>query len=119
MKTILTVIRKELLSTLRDRRTLVSAILIPALAMPLLILGVTKLQMAMMEKEADKTLKVALFNAPASLESALAASKITVVRAASLSAAKDSVTSEAFDGALDFSPRFSSDVDSLRTGGVQ
>lgn len=119
MKTILTVIRKELLSTLRDRRTLISAILIPALAMPLLILGITKLQMAMNEKEDAKPLKIALFNAPSALESAFDASKITVVKSASLAVAKDSVKAEDFDAALDFSPRFSSDVDSLRTGAVQ
>ncbi len=119
MKTILTVIRKELVSTLRDRRTLISAILIPALAMPLLILGITKLQIAMNEKEDAKALKVALFNAPSALESAFAASKITVVKSASLSAAKDSVKAEDFDAALDFSPRFTADVDNLHTGAVQ
>ncbi|MEO6833408.1 MAG: hypothetical protein ABI169_14470, partial [Chitinophagaceae bacterium] len=64
MNTILIIIRKELLDALRDRKTLISAIILPALAMPLLLLGITTLQKRLNEKEKNKTLKVALINAP-------------------------------------------------------
>ena len=44
MQTILTVIKKELKDTLRDRKTLISAIIMPALTLPLILFGVTALQ---------------------------------------------------------------------------
>jgi sodium transport system permease protein len=69
MKTILTVIKKELTDTLRDKKTLFSAIILPALAMPLLLLGVTKLQQNLMNKEQTKQLKVALIGAPENIVS--------------------------------------------------
>ncbi len=55
MKTILTVIQKELLNTLRDRRTLLSSVVLPAVAIPLLLFVVVKVQSVMIEKDATKT----------------------------------------------------------------
>lgn len=118
MKTILTVVRKELRSTLRDRRTLISAIIIPALFVPLLIMGVTRLQVSLMEKEATKELKIAIFNAPSEVEQALADPKIKLVKTGTLAAARDSVAEEHYDAALDFSPQFSAAVDSMGSGAV-
>jgi len=44
MNTIFTVLAKELKVTLRDKRTLISAIILPSIVIPLLMFGVTKLQ---------------------------------------------------------------------------
>jgi len=43
MSTILTVFTKELIDTLRDRRTLITAIIMPAVAIPFLMYGMTTL----------------------------------------------------------------------------
>jgi len=102
MNTILTVMRKELTATLRDKKTLVSAIIIPALAVPLLILGITKLQMSLIEKEEVKRITVALVDAPPALDAAFRDSSITLVRNASAAAARDSVAAERYAAAVLF-----------------
>src|SRR6187402_3106892 len=118
MHTIFTVIRKELKDTLRDRKTLISAIVLPALAMPLLILGVTKLQKRLSEKERTKQLKVALYNAPPAAERLFADSTVKIIRGVPLAAARDSVASEQYDAVLDFDPAFIASVDSMRPGAL-
>lgn len=113
MNTILIIIRKELLDALRDKKTLMSAIVMPALAMPLLILGITSLQKKLNEKEQNKTLKVALINAPQQVQSLFIDPKITLIPNAELSAAKDSVAKEEYDAVLDFAPTSFNEKDSL------
>ena len=106
MNTILTIIRKELTDSLRDRRTLISAVILPAIAVPLLILGVTKLQKRLSEKEQARELKVAVFNMPPQLEAAFTDPKIKLIRTGTLAAARDSVEKESYDAAMDFDPQF-------------
>ncbi len=118
MNTIFTIIRKELIDTLRDRKTLISAIVLPALAAPLLILGVTKLQKNLIDKERNKQLKIAVYNAPPSVEPLLRDSSIRLIRDVPLAAAKDSVAKEKYDAVLDFDPGFSASIDSMRPGAV-
>ncbi len=119
MNTILTIIRKELTDSLRDRKTLISAVILPAIAVPLLILGVTKLQKRLSDKEKARELKVAVFNMPPQLETAFADPKIRLIKTGTLTAAKDSVAQEAYDAAMDFDPQFATSIDSLHAGKVQ
>lgn len=104
MHTIITIFLKELRATLRDRKTLISAILLPAIAMPLLILGVTRLQKRMNDKEAAKKLTVALIGANPALTAALQDSAITYRSDIPLAAARDSVSRERFDAAIQLTP---------------
>lgn len=55
---IFTIFKKELKETLRDRRTLIVMIVIPALMFPLIFKITTSFSRGMMEKAATKTLKV-------------------------------------------------------------
>ncbi len=119
MNIILTIIRKELTDSLRDRKTLISAVILPAVAIPLLLLGVTRLQKSLSEKEKGRELKVAIFNMPPAIEAAFADSKIRLIKTATLAAARDSVGKEVYDAALDFDPQFLSSIDSLRPGKLQ
>lgn len=119
MSIILTIFRKEMTTTLRDKRTLISAILLPVLAMPLLLLGVTKFSKRMAEKEESKTLRVALLNAPPVLEKQFAAAPgFKLIQNVPLPAARDSVAEETYDAALDFDPAFAQSVDSMGIGEV-
>lgn len=118
MNTILTIIRKELTDSLRDRKTLISAVILPAVAIPLLLLGVTKFQKNLSAKESSRELKVAVFNMPADMEPAWTGQRIRLIRNVSLAAAKDSVEKEVYDAALDFDPGFSASIDSLKQGGL-
>jgi sodium transport system permease protein len=118
MNTIFTIFKKEIKATLRDRRTLISAIFIPALAMPLLILGITKLQMSLMEKENTKQLKIVLLNAPAPIEGLFHDPKISIIKNVPLAIAKDSVEKENYDAILSFDEQFTSAIDSMQAGKI-
>ena len=60
MKIILTVLKKEIKDTLRDRRTLFTAIVLPAIVFPLMFMGMTKIETQRMEDEAIKKLNIGL-----------------------------------------------------------
>ncbi|MBC8311447.1 MAG: ABC transporter permease [Candidatus Marinimicrobia bacterium] len=57
---ILTIIKKEMTDLVRDRRTMFFMIVFPAVILPLIIGGSTKLTTFVLKKEMDKTLTVAI-----------------------------------------------------------
>jgi sodium transport system permease protein len=119
MHTIITVIRKELKDTLRDRKTLISAILLPALTLPLILFGVTALQQSLLDKENTKKLKIALVEAPNQLTKYFEDSSFVLYQDIAFAAAKDSVASDDFDALLLFEPSFYARINSLQTAQVQ
>lgn len=116
MNTIFTIIRKELISTLRDKRTLISAIIIPALAVPLMIMGVTKLEKNLIEGERSKKLKVAMVQAPQSVLPWFPDSAFEKIPVTDVAAARDSVANESYDAMLAFDPKFQDQLDSMHAG---
>ena len=60
MYRIFTIIKKELRDLVRDRRTMFFMIVFPAVIIPFLIGGVSKLTISIMKKEMDKTLTIAI-----------------------------------------------------------
>lgn len=54
--------KKELLDTLRDRRTLMAMIVMPMVLMPLLIVGMGKFVEYQLKKSAEQTVKIAFVN---------------------------------------------------------
>ena len=118
MKTIITVIRKELTDTLRDRRTLLSAVLLPAVAIPLLLLVVTKIQTAVLEKNAVKTLAVGLSDAPEAFRQQLAQDSLLVLSTPEMSAGQQAVETESLDALIAFDPAFSTQVAKVQSGQV-
>lgn len=118
MNTLLTIIRKELLSTLRDKRTLISAIIVPALAVPLLIMGVTSLQKRLLEGERTKKLRIATIMAPKEVMAFFPDSTFEQIVVTNAAAAKDSVSNEKYDALLAFDPAFQNQVDSLHSGAM-
>ncbi len=119
MKTILTVIKKEFTDTLRDKKTLFSAIILPALAMPLLLLGVTKLQQNLMDKEQAKQLKVALIDAPENLVSQFNDTTFLLVNNISQAGIKDSISNGSLDAVITFNPDFLEQISKLSSGGLK
>lgn len=55
---IFTIFKKELLDTLRDRRTLITMIVVPMLVFPVIMMGVKTLSTSMKEKILNKELKI-------------------------------------------------------------
>ncbi len=62
MKNIITVAAKEMIDTLRDKRTLIMMVVIPLLVFPLILTIVSNLQNSAMKKEQEKPLVVGLVN---------------------------------------------------------
>ncbi|MFP4065128.1 MAG: hypothetical protein ACLFS0_06450, partial [Bacteroidales bacterium] len=62
MKHIHTIIRKESLDTLRDRRTLIVMVLVPVLLFPVLFIALTRLQTSVMEREQVRLVRVGWVN---------------------------------------------------------
>ena len=58
---ILIVYRKELRDTLRDRRTLVSMIVIPLILMPFLIIGMTTMSLKLIKKAQEAAATIMIF----------------------------------------------------------
>ena len=116
MNTIITIIKKEIIGTLRDKRTLISAIIIPALFVPLVMLGITKLQKGLIDKESNKELKVVLYNAPPPIAQLFNDPKFKIINNVPMAKAKDSVAHEDFDAILDFDGAFLQNIDSLQAG---
>ncbi len=116
MNTIIIVLKKELKDTLRDRRTLISAIIIPALIIPLLLIGVTKLQTSLMKKEGDKKLKIALIGNSENYRAQLEDPGFKIFSNYKVDDAKTAVTNDSLDAIIEFQPDFASNVDSLKSG---
>ena len=57
-KNILTIIKKETLDTLRDKRTIIVMVLVPVLVFPLIFIATSRLQMSVMEREQVRSLKI-------------------------------------------------------------
>ncbi|HEY4323631.1 MAG TPA: ABC transporter permease [Mucilaginibacter sp.] len=118
MHPILTVFKKELKITLRDRKTLISSIVIPAVFMPLIILGVIKLQQYLNEGQNNRQLKIAMVNAPSAMDTLFKDPKITVLKQANAAIAADSVKEERYDAALVFDEQVATRSDNAGTSKV-
>ena len=116
MNTIIIVLKKELKDTLRDRRTLISAIIIPALIIPLLLIGVTKLQTSLMKKEGDKKLKIALIGNSENYRKQLEDPGFKIFDNYKVDDAKTAVATDSLDAIIEFQPDFAANVDSLKSG---
>lgn len=76
------VAKKEIISTLRDRRAIVSNLLIPLLMLPLMMLGMPLLLGGLFEREAETVTEVGvvgLANVPAELRALLEAQNVALV----------------------------------------
>ena len=113
MNVIFTVIKKELTDTLRDKRTLISAIIVPALIIPLLLFGVTKLQKILMDKEETKALKIAFIDAPASIRSEFEDDSFVLLDDFNLETGKTAIQNDELDAVLEFDSDFLSKIDGM------
>lgn len=62
MKTFLTIFKKEWTDTIRDRRTIITMILIPLLVFPLIMMVITKVSVSQRQKAQEKVLAVAVIS---------------------------------------------------------
>jgi sodium transport system permease protein len=100
-KNILTIWKKELKDTVRDRRTLVAMILMPMFLMPAMTIGMFKFMDKIMEDQAKQTVKIVLTgenNSPQLAEMIRSQEKLEII---SINKdAKEAVKEEEIDGAI-------------------
>ena len=118
MNTIFTVLAKELKDTLRDKRTLISAIILPSLIIPLLIFGVTKLQKSLMDKAGDKQLRIALVGTPPIFTSTFNDPKFKLLSNFDVNTGKQAIKSDSLDAVVEFQPDFAEKIKSMQSGHI-
>ncbi len=118
MNTIFTVFKKELLDTLRDRRTLLTAILLPALLLPFLMYGITKVTKTMVEKEKAKKLKIAILDSPDDFISRIDTAKFELISGMDLEKGRDQILSDSLDALMAFANGYTKAIANNQTGNV-
>ena len=121
MKTIATVFKKELVDSLRDRRTIVFMIVIPLLLFPLLFRVMSSIEKRQAQKQRVKTLRVALVdrgNAGDFVASMHGRSGIAVIEGVAADSVATMIQSDSLDGAFVFAESFDQDVAENRSGRV-
>jgi sodium transport system permease protein len=121
MKAVTTVFRKELIDTLRDRRTLVFMIVIPLLLFPLLFRVIFAVQKTQTRKAQSKMLRVACIDCGAAegfVAALEARDDLTLVPGVAGDSVSALIRADSLDGAFVFSSRFAEDVAGMKPGRV-
>ena len=121
MKKIGIIFRKELKDTLRDRRTLFFMIVFPVLIIPLIIGGIPKIMVSMMEKKMTERITIAIIgeeNSPELMEMFGMADSIDVIFNVDRDSIEQSIREKDIDGAVIIPDGFSEMVSSMETAQI-
>ncbi len=105
-KTISTVIKKELLDTLRDKKVLISTIILPILLFPVLIGAMIYFAKITEEKNQTKTLTMQWYGESNSLKAQLEAQSITFEEATSIEEAREAIKKGDLDAVIEIPSNF-------------
>lgn len=122
MKTIVTIFRKELLDSLRDRRTLVTMVVIPLLLWPLLIGISSRMMISQMKKAQEKVLRIGLLtnaNAEEFRHTLHGRADVTLVEDLSVDVGHSLVQSDTLDAFIIFEQDFDKKVANLVPGKIR
>jgi sodium transport system permease protein len=118
MSTLITVLKKELKDSLRDKRTILTAIVLPAVIIPLISVLISKVQKGVQSKEENKKLKIALIGSNTKLEQTLADSTFEFVKNVNVAEGKKAVATDSIDAIIEFAPNFVASLDSQKNTSV-
>jgi len=121
MKKIGIIFRKELKDTLRDRRTLFFMIVFPILIIPLIIGGIPKIMVSMMEKKMTERITIAIIgeeNSPELMDMFGMADSIDVIFNVERDSIEQSIREKDIDGAVIIPGGFSEIVSSMETAQI-
>lgn len=107
-----------MLDTLRDRRTLITAIIMPALLIPVLMWGMGFITKKIMDKEQNKKLTLALMNAPEEFVSLIDTAKITIKSGYDMATGRDEILSDSLDAMIGFKDGFMTKQSAMGTSKV-
>ncbi|MCK5122623.1 MAG: ABC transporter permease [Candidatus Pacebacteria bacterium] len=118
-KTILTIFKKELKDTIRDRRTLMAMVVMPMLLMPVMTIGMFKFMEYQVEKQGEKVVKISIIEkgeAPALIEMIKNQEKIEIVETDG--EIKDAVTNGDLDLGIIIPENFQENIDDQEVANI-
>ncbi|MFQ5602826.1 MAG: ABC transporter permease [bacterium] len=121
MKTIMTIFRKEFIDTLRDRRTIITMVLVPLLLFPVIMTVMTKVQTSQIKKAKEKVLKVGLVHyaqAAEFIKKLQERDDMKIVENIDPDSARSFIRSDSLDAAIIFKENFDQRVQELRSGRI-
>lgn len=121
MNTLLTIFKKELTDTIRDRRTLFVMVIFPLLLFPVLITVMTKIQTSQMRKAEGKVLRVGLTTRgnAAGMREVISRSGFRLVENVPPDSAETLLRRDSLDAVIAVAADFDRDVAALKSGTVQ
>jgi sodium transport system permease protein len=118
MKIILTVIKKELTDTLRDKRTLITALFLPAIILPLMVFGLAKLQKNLRDKEGNKQLKIALIGTPETIRRQFEDDNFKLFDQYNSETGKEAILNDSLDAVVEFQSDFTVNINQMKSGNL-
>ena len=121
MNTILTIFKKEWIDTLRDRRTIITMIVMPLLLIPVMIFIVVKLSVSQAKKAEARVIKLGLntYGNAASLEEKLATlDDFKIIRDFPADSARAFIQKDSIDAAFVFATDFDDRVKAHEAGKI-
>ena len=119
MNTIITVFLKELKVTIRDKRTLMTTILLPAVIFPLMIVISGKITQKVSASQNEEKIKIAVLNAPNDFNiDYFSNDQFKLLDNYTNEVALIAIQDESLDVLIDFSSSFSQNITSNKTGEV-
>ena len=121
MNTVITIFKKELIDTLRDRRTLLMMVVIPILLFPVLMAVVFKVQISQIRKAEEKKLRVGVLtygNAQAFRDSLLSREDLQIREDIRAENTQELIQQDSLDAAILFGEDFDRQVAELEEGKI-
>ena len=123
MHIFLTIFKKELIDTLRDRRTIIFMIIIPLLLFPVLFGIISKIQKSVTQKAEEKTLRIAVISNDSAtdylIKTITKMDDFKFIENVPEDSVRSFVQNDSLDGAFVFSKTFDKRVASLRAGRIK
>jgi sodium transport system permease protein len=123
MNIFLTIFKKELIDTLRDRRTIIAMIIIPLLIFPVIIGITSKVQKSVTKKAEEKTLRIAVISNDSAtdylIKTITKMDDFKFIENVPEDSVRSFVQNDSLDGAFVFSKTFDKRVASLRAGRIK
>ena len=116
MKLIFTVFKKELLVTIRDKRTLITSVFLPALLIPVLIVGIGKFQKSLIDKENAKKINIALIGGNQQIKNLLSDSTINWIDISNITLGRNKIKEDKLDAIIEIEKTYFKNLETLKTG---
>lgn len=121
MSGLFTIFKKELIDTLRDRRTIIAMVVVPLLIFPVIIALTTKISISQAQKARAKELRVALIGNvyPRFKENLAARDDLRLIENVQEDSVRHFIQNDSLDAAFVFSNDFQQQLQTMRAGEIK